>query len=98
MDLLFREYASPFILLDKIIESGNFVKWIDKFLKSHKEKIQWEYWLHKEYEQSWIDYKKDCDFKERTYEELQNFDDKEIETTVKQSFDVLENFNPTKME
>ena len=36
MDLLFREYASPFILLDNLIISLKFNEWVDRFLESHK--------------------------------------------------------------
>lgn len=97
MDLLFREYTSPFILLDNLIISLKFNEWIDRFLESHKEKIQWELWLHKVLDKTWNDYKQDCDSEEDARRNLQlqlNMSEFELETTVKASFEIINGFNP----
>lgn len=97
MDLLFREYASPFSLLDAVIASGRFTEWIDQFLESHKEKVQWEHWLHKVFEQNWNEYRDSFKEQEKTQndlEELASWGHSEVETTIKDSFNMMQNFIP----
>lgn len=97
MDLLFREYASPFSLLDAVIASGRFTEWIDQFLEGHKEKIQWEHWLHKIFEQTWSDYLEEYKNQEKTQIDLMttaSWEMSDIETTIQNSYDMMQNFIP----
>lgn len=97
MDLLFREYASPFSLLDAVIASGRFTEWIDQFLEGHKEKVQWEHWLHKIFEQTWSDYLEEFKNQEKTQKILKStasWEQSEVETTIKDSFNMMQNFIP----
>jgi len=97
MDLLFREYASPFSLIDAVIASGRFTDWIDQFLESHKEKVQWEHWLHKIYEKTWSDYLEEYKNQEQTTVDLMNtasWNKSDIETTIQTSYSMMENFIP----
>lgn len=91
MDLVFREYASPFSLLDAVIASGRFLDWIDQFLESHKEKVQWEHWLHKVFDQSWSDY---SGASSQVDQATMNMTKSEIETTINDSYDIMNNFVP----
>lgn len=47
MDLLFKEYASPFSLLDEIIRNNRFCEFLDTFDEQRMERSIWEYYLHK---------------------------------------------------
>lgn len=97
MDLLFREYASPFSLLDVVIPAGRFTEWLDHFLAAHKEKVQWEYWLHREFEKTWADYLNECEAAEKTTADLNrmaSWNRSDIETTIKTSYFMMQNFNP----
>ena len=91
MDLLFKRYASPFILIDNLILIGSSSSFIDDLIdfinKEKKEQINWEFFLHKVFDKSW---KKFCE------EVSQPIDDKEIDlgATVKKSKDMLNNFTP----
>lgn len=90
MDLLFREYASPFSLLDALIASENFLDWIDQFLESHKEKVQWELWLNKIYDKSWSDFVGGNEVDQATA----NMTRSEVETTINDSYQIIMNITP----
>lgn len=92
MDLVFREYSSPFSLLDEIISNGMLNDWIDRFLKSHKESLQWEVWINKIHEQSWADYLAESE----ENEDLVNasWGDTEIEATISDNFEMMQSFKP----
>ena len=97
MDLLFREYASPYSLLYAVIASGRFTEWIDQFLEGHKEKVQWEHWLHKIFEQTWSDYLEEFKNQEKTQVILKNtasWKKSEVETTIQNSYNMMQNFIP----
>ncbi|KIR03464.1 hypothetical protein P261_02279 [Lachnospiraceae bacterium TWA4] len=96
MDLVFKEYSSPFSFIDSLIISERFCEWIDTFLEKHKEKVQWEYWLHKVFDMTWNEYKKNCDEKEKSSLENEMTED-EVETAVNDSMNILNNFIPEKL-
>ena len=91
MDLLFKRYASPFILIDNLILTNSSSSFIDDFIdfinEEKEEQIRWEFFLHKVFDKSWKEF---CD------EVSQPIDDKEIDlgATVKKSKDMLNNFTP----
>ena len=91
MDLLFKRYASPFILIDNLILTNSSSSFIDDLIdfinKEKEEQINWEFFLHKVFDKSWKEF---CD------EVSQPIDDKEIDlgATVKKSKDMLNNFTP----
>lgn len=87
MDLLHREYASPFILIDNLLICGMFSEWVDEFLKEHKEKIKWEHWLHKIHDKSWDEYN-DLYISQP----IEKVSKKDLETTVTDSFNILNDF------
>ena len=91
MDLLFKRYASPFILLDNLILIGSSSSFIDDLLNIiHEEKeelIQWEFFLHKVFDKSWKEFYNDV---------TQPINDEKIDlgATIKKSKDMLKNFTP----
>lgn len=93
MDLLFREYASPFLLLDQLIPQGKLCEFLDTFEESKQEKELWEFYIHKL--PAWD---------ERTFEEFKNGlgvgeknkqerpSDEQLETIIGNSYGILKDF------
>lgn len=90
MDLLFKRYTSPFILLDTLILTHGLSEFIDDLLKTINEEKEestlWEYFLHKVYDMSW---------KEFT-EKVKPIETKPIDlgATINKSKNMLNNFTP----
>ena len=91
MDLLFKRYASPFVLLDNLILTSSSSSYIDDLFKlineEKEEQVQWEFFLHKVFDKSW---------KEFCEEVNQPIIDNEIDlgATFVKSRDMLKNFTP----
>ena len=88
MDLLFKKYANPFLLLDGMIETGRFAEFVIKFMELDNEDTMWDYFLHKVYDKSFEDFKRSLHpVKKPTF--------KDIKTTVNDSKSILDGFIPT---
>ena len=94
MDLLFKRYANPFPFVDGMIQTGRFSEFVRQFLeKAHSEREEettWEFWLHKVFEGSFADFKAGMDNDKKN----QQMSGKTMETTIKESMNILKNFNP----
>ena len=92
MDLLFKRYASPFLLIDQLILTNGLDKFIDdlfKFMEEEKqEQTKWEFFLHKIYDKSWKEF---CN--EIEVSNVEN--DVDIVETLNNSKNILNNFTPT---
>ena len=88
MDLLFKRYASPFVLLDGLILTSSSSDFIDDFLSFKSDDELWEYFLHKVFDMSWGEF--------ISHNKLSNEDEKEIDlgATVTKSKNMLKNFTP----
>ena len=91
MDLLFKRYASPFVLLDNFIATNSLSDFIDDFLKfigeERQEDTKWQFFLHKVFDKSWKDF---CD----EIESVDNGAKIDLGATVKKSHNMLTNFTP----
>ena len=91
MDLLFTRYASPFVLLDGLILTNSLNKYVDDFfdfiIEERKEKSEWEFFLHKVYDQSWSDFVK-------SIEQSENQEPIDLGATLNKSKNILNNFTP----
>ena len=91
MDLLFTRYASPFVLLDSLILTNSLNKYVDDFfdfiIEERKEKSEWEFFLHKVYDQSWSDFVKEI-------EQSENQKPIDLGATIVKSKNMLNNFTP----
>ena len=94
MDLLFKRYADPFSLMDGYIQTSRFCEFIRAFSEQKIEDDRWEYFLHKVWDKSYSDF---CETLQVS-QDLQTMSDSMIETTVKQSMNILRNFNPEQEE
>ena len=94
MDLLFKRYASPFLFLDGMIQTGRFSEFVSEFVKIHntesEEQHNWEFFLHKVQEGSYKDFVDEMENDKK----VQNLSKKNIESTVQESMNILGNFNP----
>ena len=94
MDLLFKRYASPFLFIDGMIQTGRFTEFVENFVdtnnKEKQEKALWEYYLFREWERSFNDFKESVE-NDRKNAAQSVYD---IETTVQNSMNILQNFNP----
>ena len=93
MDLLFHEYASPFLLLDGVISSGRFVEFIETFEKQREERSRWEYYIHKIppwNDITWDEFNGQID--NQSVQADITMTEEQLETTIKNSYNVMKNF------
>lgn len=89
MDLLFKRYASPFLILDCYAAQGRLYEFVTEFIGIHNEDEMYRLWLHRVHDKSYSEFK----------EEVKQLQDQEfipgqIEATISESRDMLDNFNP----
>lgn len=94
MDLLFKKYADPFSLMNGYIQTSRMCEFIQAFVKQNEEDDRWEYFIHKVWDKSYPEF---CDSL-RISQDSQGMSNEDIETTIKESMDILGNFNPEKEE
>lgn len=91
MDLLFSKYASPFSLLDSMIQNKRFFEFVLEFMKIHNENLEWEFYLHKAVKGSFEEFKKSIEEDESN----EKMTDEQIEATLIESKNILNEFKPT---
>ena len=94
MNLLFKKYASPFILLDIMLQSNRFDEFVTTFINEENEQKLWELYLH----HGWLNKSFD-EFKHDvlipvTNESTNKVTEKDIEATIKHSKEILNGFKP----
>lgn len=87
MDLVFHRYASPFLLLDQVIDVGNLSEFVTMLWNVTEEEQQWQYFLAKVFDKSFEDFKE-------SVKPQQPISKKELETTVKESLELMNSFIP----
>ena len=94
MDLLSQRYASPNFFIDGMIQTGRFCEFVFEFIKaSNRDKedaADWEFFLHKVWDKTFTEFRDEM----KTTAKNQNMSKRTIETTVKDSMDILNQFNP----
>ena len=91
MDLLFKRYASPFVLLDSFIATNSLSDFIDDFFKfvgeERQEETKWQFFLHKVFDKSWKEF---CD----EIDSVNKADKVDLGATIEKSYNMLNNFTP----
>ena len=87
MDLLFKRYASPFVLLDSLILTNSLNSFIDDFIDFVKEDNEWEFFLHKIYDKSWSEFRS-------SIKQSHNQEPIDLGATLVKSKNILNNFTP----
>ncbi len=90
MDLLFKRYASPFLLVDQMLLTGQFSTFVTEIFDFDSDERLWNIFLHKVEGQSFNEWKASLG-----QESNQKMTKNEIETTINDSFDILNGFEPT---
>ena len=96
MDMLFTEYACPFVLLDEIIPSGQLSDFLEMLQKKRQERQRWDYFIHKLPpwdDTSWEDFNRNLD-KMSGQVDIPTAPKEQLETTVSNSYRMLQNFEP----
>lgn len=82
-------------LLQQMLQTGDFSQFIDELgqimWQEKANEQRWDFWLHRVYDRSFEDYVNDCEAAMQQAEASENVN---IETTVKNSFEMMENFHP----
>lgn len=94
MDLLFKRYADPFSLMDGYIQTSRLCEFIHAFVQQKMEDDRWEVFLHKVWDKSYPEF---CEALQNS-QDLQSMSEDDIETTIKKSMNILENFSPEQEE
>jgi len=93
MDLLFREYASPFILLDKVIAAGQLMDFLEVFEKKQQHNELWEFYIHKLPpwdERTFEQFKHDLKIGNKP--KIERPTNEQLEATIKDSYKIMQNF------
>lgn len=94
MDLLAKRYASPFVLIDEMIQAGRFYDFVVEvnsiIYEEKQEEIYWDIWLHKIFNQTWDEWREYI----RNRSEAQNVTELDLEATITASYELLNGFNP----
>ena len=79
------------MLLNQFIETGRLDEFVLEFInirnEETREKVQWDFFLHKVYDMSWEEYANVTETPEE-----QEADMNKVEAQVKESLDILQNF------
>ena len=87
MDLLFKRYASSFVLLDSLIITNSLNSFVDDFFDFVKEDNEWEFFLHKVYDKSWSEFSD-------SIKQSENQEPIDLGATLNKSKNILNNFTP----
>ena len=94
MDLLSKRYANPYFFLNGMISTGRLCEFVDEIINIHNEELNerkmWEIYLHKVWNKSFSEFKDEIE----TDNQNRTMTEKDIETTVQESLNILQNFNP----
>lgn len=93
-DVLYQRYGNPTMLLDQMIQVGRLSEFISEVVKIQneetKDKTLWEFFLHKVHDRTYGEYLKEMD---SDNQEPETADMEQVEATVKNSMNILNNFN-----
>ena len=95
MDLLFKRYASPFLFINGMLQTGRFTEFVESLVNTvneeKEEKHLWEFYLSRPMiEGSYQEFKEEI----KNNNSNASLSANDIETTVKDSMNILKNFNP----
>ena len=87
-----KRYSNPVSLFDELIESNQFNDFIMTLNTKYIEDLEYELWLHKVYDKSFEEFKKDISISRDAQAGYMNEED--VKATVKKSNEILSNFTP----
>lgn len=94
MDLLFKRYANPFLLLDEMIPSGMMLDFVNQVVELHNKESEdealWQFYLHKIFDKTYDEFLREI----HKTKDIQADEGIDFETTIKTSMNMLQGFNP----
>lgn len=94
--MLFQRYASPMVIVDKMILTGRFSEFVQEFVTIRNKELidqtRWEFWLHKVFNMSFDEYLGAAE-NNAGNEEVLSAD--EMKETVKDSLGIIKDFCPS---
>ena len=90
--MVFKRYSSPFSLFDELIESNQFNDFIVTLNTKYIEDLEYDLWLHKVYDKSFEEFKKDISISRDA--QAGYMDEEDVKATVKKSNEILSKFKP----
>ncbi len=90
MDLLFKRYADPYLLLNCYIGAGRLLEFVDEISEIYNEEIEWDYFLHKVFDMTFEEFKN-----KMPRASVQQVSEEQVETTVQNSMSILNGFTPS---
>lgn len=94
--MLFQRYASPMVILDKMIQAGRLNEFIREFVKIRNQELEdqtrWEFWLHRVFDMTFKEFLSKTEQAEETEEVLP---DEVLQATVLESMGIINGFCPS---
>ena len=94
--MLFQRYASPMVILNKMILTGRFFDFVCEFIQIRNEELEdqtrWEFYLHKVFNMDFKDYLAQTGGTKGTDESMTT---DALESTVKDSMGIITDFCPS---
>jgi hypothetical protein len=97
MDLVYKRYSNPMELIDNMISLSNFSEFISELADNVSDEKLYDIWKSKVYDKSYADFKNEmmAKWKKNTgIETSETMTDEEMETTINDSYEILNSFNP----
>lgn len=97
MDLIYKRYSNPMELIDNMISLSNFSEFISELADNVSDEKLYDIWKSKVYDKSFADFKNEmmAKWKKSTgIETSETMTDEEMETTINDSYEILNSFNP----
>lgn len=97
MDLVYKRYSNPMELIDNTISFSNFSEFISELADNVSDEKLYDIWKSKVYDKSFADFKNEmmAKWKKNTgIETSETMTDEEMETTINDSYEILNSFNP----
>jgi len=94
--MLFQRYASPMVILDKMIQARRLTEFIREFVKIRNQELEdqtrWEFWLHRVFDMTFKEFLSKTEQAEETEEVLP---DEVLQATVLESMGIINGFCPS---
>ena len=94
--MLFQRYASPMVILDRMIQTGRFLEFVCEFIRLRNEELEdqtkWEFYLHKVFDMTYQDYLAQTGGTAETGDDMTP---DALQSTVKESMGIINSFCPS---
>lgn len=94
--MLFQRYASPMVILDKMIQARRLTEFIREFVKIRNQELEdqtrWEFWLHRVFDMTFKEFLSKTEQAAETEEVLP---DEVLQATVLESMGIINGFCPS---